>query len=867
MGFFENIFGDPNEKELKKIEPIVAIINSLEDDYIKLTDEQLQNKTKEFKDRLSKGELLDDILPEAFAAVREAAKRTLGQRHFDVQLMAGIVLHQGKIAEMKTGEGKTLSATLALYLNALEGKGCHLVTVNDYLAKRDAGWMGKIYYALGVSCAAIGHETSYIYDPKASIESETDERLKHFQIVSRKQAYEAGITYGTNNEFGFDYLRDNMAIDINQVCQKELNFSIVDEVDSILIDEARTPLIISAPAEESASLYAQFASLVPRLEPEKDYQIDEKERSVTLTQDGMKKMEELLKIDNIYESKHVTLVHHLEEALKAHALFNKDKEYVVKNNEIIIVDEFTGRLMPGRRYSEGLHQAIEAKEGVEVKRESNTMATISFQNLFRMYNKLSGMTGTAVTEAEEFSKIYNLEVLVIPTNRVLARIDKEDAIYKTESGKYQAIIEEVRSRVDNNQPVLIGTISIEKNEYLSNLLRKNGIKHNLLNAKHHEREAKIIAQAGKPKAVTLATNMAGRGVDIILGGEPPKNKEKLLEWEKDHKKVLDSGGLHVIGTERHESRRIDNQLRGRSGRQGDPGSTQFFVSMEDELMRIFGGEKMKTIMDRLGLPEDQPIHHKMISNSIEQAQKKVEGYNFDIRKHLVDYDDVMNKHREAIYRKRKKILKLDPEKENWLHEEILSIMADEEKNKYLEKENLIGIDKLRYVEKMIYLRNIDLLWVEHLNTMTELREGIGLRGYGQRDPLVEYKEEAYNLYHELISTIEEKVVTFLIKIETTGTSRQNENINQVQRNLVMRGADESLAGGAISNTARTKQQEMPQQRSIQKSSSGGVDVTVRQVQTNQQESTSQVQRTMPKVGRNDPCSCGSGKKYKKCCGK
>ncbi len=876
MGFFDKIFGDPNKKELDKLEPIVAIINNLEDEYIKFTDDQLRNKTKEFKDRLSNGETLDDILPEAFATVREASKRALGQRHYDVQMMAGIALYQGKITEMKTGEGKTLAATLALYLNALKEEGCHLVTVNDYLARRDAGWMGKIYHFLGISTSAIGHDASFLYDPRADIESETDERLKHFQQVSRKQAYGADITYGTNNEFGFDYLRDNMAVDTSQMAQRKLYFAIVDEVDSILIDEARTPLIISAPAEESASLYARFAQLVPQLKKDEDYQVDEKERSVVLTDNGMKKMQQLLSLDNIYQSKHVKLVHHLEEALKAHALFKKDKDYVIKNGEVVIVDEFTGRLMSGRRYSEGLHQAIEAKEGVEVKRESNTMATISFQNYFRMYQKLAGMTGTAVTEAEEFAKIYNLEVVVIPTNRPLIRKDIEDVIYKTESGKYQAIVEDVRERSKNGQPILIGTISIERNEFLSKLLKRNGIKHNLLNAKQHEREAKIIAQAGRPGAVTLATNMAGRGVDIVLGGEPPKKiqnskfkiQNSIKQWEELHKKVLDAGGLHVIGTERHESRRIDNQLRGRSGRQGDPGSTQFFVSMEDDLMRIFGGERMKTIMDKLGLPDDQPIKHKMISNSIEQAQKKVEGYNFDIRKHLVDYDDVMNKHREAIYRKRKKILDLDSKKDNWLHEEIKSILSDKEKEKYLQKESAIGLDKLRYVEKMIYLRTIDMLWVEHLNTMTELREGIGLRGYGQRDPLVEYKEESYRLYQNLIGTIEQRVIEFLLKVEVREETSTETPIQSPRANLVLRGADESMTGGAIKQPAVSHPPQATRHKPPATSQSpNGVNVTVRQTQTNETQPAVQVKRSTPKVGRNDPCPCGSGKKYKKCCGK
>jgi len=867
MGFWENIFGDPNKKEIDKLKPIVALINSLEPDFEKLSDEELKNKTKEFKERLQKGETLDDILPEAFAAVREAGKRALGQRHYDVQLMSGIILHQGKIAEMKTGEGKTLSASLPLYLNALTGVGAHLVTVNDYLAKRDAGWMGQVYDRLGLTSAAIGHEASYLFDKSTDNQEETDERLKNFRLVSRKEAYAADITYGTNNEFGFDYLRDNMAVDISQVVQRKLNFAIVDEVDSILIDEARTPLIISAPAEESASSYSRFAQIIPNLKENEDYKIDEKEKAVSITDSGIKKVESRLGLANVYESQHVGLVHHLEEALKAHALFKRDRDYVVKDNEVVIVDEFTGRLMPGRRYSEGLHQAIEAKEGVEVKKESDTMATISFQNLFRIYNKLSGMTGTAATEAEEFFKIYKLDVVIIPTNREQIREDSEDLIYKTEQAKYAAIVEEIRNRNKNGQPILIGTISIEKNEELAKLLKRNGIKHNVLNAKHHEKEAKIIAKAGEPGAVTLATNMAGRGVDIILGGEMPKNKDKIKDWEEQHQQVLQSGGLHIIGTERHEARRIDNQLRGRAGRQGDPGSSQFFVSMEDDLMRIFGGDRMKAIMDRLGLPEDQPIRHKMISNSIEQAQKKVEGYNFDIRKHLVEYDDVMNKHREGIYKKRRRILELNPAVDDWLHEEIVSLLTEEERKHYLEKMTKVGINQLRYVEKIVYLRNIDLLWVEHLNTMTELREGIGLRGYGQRDPLIEYKEEAYNLYHALIDTIEKRVIEFLLKIEVR--ERPQEEKLTSRANLKLKGADEKLAGGAIQRPVDSNRLSVNSEQSsaISSQNKGGVQVTVRETSTNQVDPVEPTKRVEPKIGRNDPCPCGSGKKYKKCCGK
>ncbi len=869
VGLLNKIFGDPNQKEIKKLEPIVATINDLESDYEKFEDKDIKAKTEEFKKRLSNGEELDNLLPEAFALVRETGKRVLGQRHYDVQLMAGIVLHQGKISEMKTGEGKTLVATLPLYLNALDGKGCHLVAPNDYLSRVGGGWMGAIYHALGLSVGVIAHDFSAVYDPDyIDSHDHGDVRLNHWRPVSRVEAYNADITYGTNNEFGFDYLRDNMAVDRSQLVQRPFNYSIVDEVDSILIDEARTPLIISAPAEESASLYERFAHLVPQLEEGKDYEVDEKDKAVTIKDAGIKKMEQSLGVDNIYNRKGVRYVHHLEEALKAHYIFKKDKDYVVKGGEIIIVDEFTGRMMQGRRYSGGLHQAIEAKEGVEVKRESDTLATISFQNLFRMYPKLAGMTGTAATEAEEFGKIYNLDVVEIPTNRELVRIDQNDQIYKSIEGKYNAIVEEVKKKNADGQPVLIGTISIEKNEYLSTLLKRNGIKHKVLNAKHHEQEAKIISDAGKTGAVTLATNMAGRGVDIVLGGDPPEDKKDIKKWEENHKKIIDLGGLCVIGTERHESRRIDNQLRGRAGRQGDPGETKFFVSMQDDLMRIFGGERIGSMMERLGLPEDQPITHPLISRSIEQAQRKVEGHNFDIRKHLVEYDDVMNKHREVVYRKRKKILYLDPTKEDWLHEEIKSIMDENELKTYQEKTSQIGLDKTRQLEKMVYLRTIDVLWIEHLNTMTELREGIGLRGYGQRDPLLEYKQEAYRIFQDLIAGIEKRVIEMLAKVkireDSIGQNEQNTNMR-----MNFQGASESLAGGAIRQPTIDQQnpgQTIPNQS---QSSNKNVTVTVRQVSSDTSESTSSesIERTNKKVGRNDPCPCGSGKKYKRCCGK
>ena len=851
LNFLSNIFGS-NQGVINKLQPIVDNINILEKDIEKLSDEDLKNKTKEFKDRLSKDETLDDLLPEAFACVREAAKRTIGQRHFDVQLIGGIVLHQGKIAEMKTGEGKTLVATLPLYLNALEGKGAHLVTVNDYLARFHCSWMGPIYHKLGLTTAVINHEKSFLYTPEKqdSDDNPTTIEYANLQPISRKEAYAADITYGTNNEFGFDYLRDNMVQSLEQMSQREQHYAIVDEVDSILIDEARTPLIISAPAEESASLYRQFAQLVPQLKTEEDYTLDEKMRAVSLTDKGMDKVEKLLSIKEVYSNESIQLVHHLEEALIANVLYKKDRDYVVKNGEVIIVDEFTGRLMPGRRYSEGLHQAIEAKEGVEVQRESDTLATISFQNLFRMYHKLAGMTGTAATEAEEFFKIYKLDVVEIPTNKTMIRQDLQDLIYKSEDGKFQAVVREISERNKKGQPVLIGTISIEKSEKLSKMLRRSGVKHEVLNAKHHEREAKIIAQAGRKEAVTVATNMAGRGVDIILGGTP-------LD-EKLHQEITKLGGLHIIGTERHEARRIDNQLRGRAGRQGDPGSSQFYVSMDDDLMRVFGGDRMKNLMSRLNLPEDMPIEHSLISRSIESAQKKVEGHNFDIRKHLVEYDDVANMHRKTIYSKRRKILENDN-----IHEDILAMMDDEAQKQYKEKYDKIGADPMNQIEKMVALRSIDVMWIEHLNALDILREGIGLRGYGQRDPLVEYKAEAYHLFQRLLGNIDAQTVEILLKADIRPADIPAPTIMPV-RSMQMKGADENLAAGTFNNTAQ--EPETPAISSSQTENKGGVEVTVRQKSPTASSPTS-VPSAFAKVGRNEPCPCGSGKKYKKCHGK
>ncbi len=797
MSFITKIFGDPNEREIKKDRLIVDKINALEANTKALTDKQLTAKTAEFQKRLGKQETLDDILPEAFAVVREASRRRLGQRHFDVQLIGGIVLHEGKIAEMRTGEGKTLVATLALYLNALEGKGAHLVTVNDYLARIGVGWMGEIYHSLGLSSAVVLPQGAFLFDPDFSDESHHDPRLWHLRPITKQEAYRADITYGTNNEYGFDYLRDNMVSDLDQCSQRKLNYAIVDEVDSILIDEARTPLIISQPAGKSTERYQSFAKLATKLKRDTDYTVDEKQKAVSLTPKGITQIEADLGVENVYDAEHIEYVHHIEQSLKAEALFVKDKDYVVSEGEIVIVDEFTGRLLAGRRYSEGLHQAIEAKEGVIVQAESQTLATITFQNYFRLYGKLSGMTGTAQTEAEEFAKIYKLEVTRIPTHRTMIRTDLKDRIYKSEATKFAAVVEEVRVRIAKGQPVLLGTSSIEKNEIMSQLLSKAGIAHELLNAKNNEREAEIVALAGQQKSVTLATNIAGRGTDIVLG-----------------EGVKELGGLHVIGTERHESRRIDNQLRGRAGRQGDPGSSQFFVSVEDDLMRIFGGERIGSLMSGLNLPDDMPIENSVISKSLETAQKRVEGQNFDARKHLVEYDDVMNSQREIIYAKRRKYLEgkdLRAEAESMYSQEfgdivsantnpktgsvdlvqvqasaaMISPLPDDWSNKIDTKvpdlitKDLVarvgnildqrgkdvGEDVLAVILRLVFLRTIDSAWLDHLETMDHLREGIGLRGYGQRDPLVEYKAEAFGLFTRLQASIISEVVTTLPKVD------------------------------------------------------------------------------------------------------
>ncbi|XOU94815.1 MAG: preprotein translocase subunit SecA [Candidatus Kerfeldbacteria bacterium] len=924
MALFSKLFGDPNLKVIKAYKPIVDKVNSLEEEIKKLSDSDLTNKTKFFKEELKKGKKLDDILPEAFAVVREAINRTLGQRAYDVQMMSAITLHQGKISEQKTGEGKTLSATIAAYLNSLTEDGVHVITVNDYLAKRDAGWYGEALNRLGVTIGCIAHDQAFILDMDYKADDVFDERLTHLKLVDRKEAYKADITYGTNNEFGFDYLRDNMAPSLENKVQRGLNFTIVDEVDSILIDEARTPLIISSPAGESGDKYYQFAKHVNSLEEGGDYNIDEKMRAATLTDQGISKIEKILGIGNIYEADGIETVHHVEQALKAKALFKKDKDYVVKEGEVVIVDEFTGRLMFGRRYSEGLHQAIEAKENVDIKQESQTMATITFQNYFRIYKKLSGMTGTAATEAEEFHKIYELEVVVIPTNKDLERDDKQDSIYKNTHGKYQAIVREIKIRNELGQPILIGTISIDKNEILSQLLDREGVKHNLLNAKNHEKEAVVLAQAGAFGAVTVATNMAGRGVDIILGGSQASKEEQ--------EKIKSLGGLHVIGTERHESRRIDNQLRGRAGRQGDPGSTQFFVSMDDDLMRIFGSDRMKGLMEKLGVPDDMPIENAMITKSIESAQKKVESHNFDTRKHLVEYDDVINKHREVIYKKREELLNIAenkdiPEEERtkqskekifeliegeieqvvsfhtaseqegtWNLDEVYEVVdtifpvslesrirlediretaGDKEQDaksrtsivKYLmtlvtkEYENLGSKMNeqitMLIVEKAVYLRAIDTLWIEHLDLMDHLRQGIGLRGYGQQDPLVAYKKEGYRLFNELINSIQKNVVYTIFKVGMAQQVGQTPMATRPQQfSAPAKTSDQAPASpyqNMSSDTKSTSAVKNPEVKTVgdTKQTAGGNLKTKDGV----------------KVGRNDPCPCGSGKKYKKCHGK
>lgn len=913
LNIFKKIFGDPNAREVKKLLPIVAKINDLESRYKKITDDEIKAETFAFKKRIRNGETLDAILPEAFALCREAGQRTIGIRAFDTQLMGAIALHQGRIAELKTGEGKTFAAVFAVYLNALGGKGAHVITVNDYLSRRDANWMGSVYHFLGLSIGCLQHDVSYIYDPQVKPDNnEVSIEYQNLREVPRPEAYKADVTYGTNNEFGFDYLRDNMVIEAGQMAQirdvaafveeeklrqqsgkdeqlmtkkSYLNFAIVDEVDSILIDEARTPLIISAPDEESTKLYLQFSKIVPRLKAGKDYNVDEKMQSVVLTEAGIENVERMLNIKNIYASGGIREVHHLEQALKAEILFKRDKQYVVRDDEVIIVDDFTGRLMPGRRFSEGLHQAIEAKEGVTIQRESKTLATITFQNYFRLYKKLAGMTGTAVTSAEEFAKVYKLEVLSVPTFKKMIRADLPDKVYKNERGKFQAIVSEIRERHRKGQPVLVGTISVEKSEALSQFLKREGIDHEVLNAKNHEREAAIISNAGRYGAVTIATNMAGRGTDIKLG-----------------EKVAEAGGLHVLGTERHEARRIDNQLRGRAGRQGDPGSSQFYVSLEDELMRRFGSEKIKGMMDALGLPDDQPIENKIVSRSIESAQRKIEGFNFDIRKHVLEYDDVMNRQREAIYGKRRQILlgmldrrevesiikdvvrdiiELHTHAEDYrewnvqeifehaatlfaaeqsFNDQLKGIVSDrsadmESKRRklkevlesfsaqaYKKKESSLGESNMRQIERVMMLRTLDTLWMEHLDNMQYLRDGIGLRGYGQRDPLVEYKREGFDMFKNLLKNIRMNTVESLFRAGIYVEQIQPKAIAETEK-LELRGADSTKSGFFASNGNADGKKPVP----------AGIQ-------------PSAVMSKFADVGRNDPCPCGSGKKFKRCHG-
>jgi len=941
---FRSIFGTKHERDVKRMRPVVEAIGALEPGLQALSDEALRGRTAELRQRLADGAELDDLLPEAFAAVREAARRTVRMRHFDVQLMGGMVLHSGKIAEMATGEGKTLVATLPAYLNALPGLGTHVVTVNDYLARRDAQWMGPIYHALGLTVGVIQHEVQYLYDPAFA---SPDIRLAALRPVTRKEAYAADITYGTNNEFGFDYLRDNMQFSLDDIVQREHHYAIVDEVDSILIDEARTPLIISGrdrSAESRAPLYEKVNRLIPRLkraativegklseieeQAEGDFIVDEKARTVSLTEQGVAYCERLLGLENLSDPAHIEIAHHINQALKAHHIFHKDVDYVVKDLEtvddhgravlqpqVVIVDEFTGRMMPGRRWSDGLHEAVEAKEGLKIARENQTLATITLQNYFRMYDKLAGMTGTAATEAEEFAKIYELDVTVIPTNRTLLRVNHPDVVYKTEREKFDAVADEIAERHAKAQPVLVGTVSIEKSERLSKLLKKRGIPHQVLNAKYHEREAEIVAQAGREKAVTIATNMAGRGTDILLGGNPDFLAKSLLSkkgldpatapaeareaaWleakkltDPEHERVVTVGGLHIIGTERHESRRVDNQLRGRSGRQGDPGSSRFYLSLEDDLLRIFGSERIQRIMDRLGMEEGEPIEHRLVTRAIGTAQKRVETRNFEIRKHLLEYDDVMNKQREIVYGLRREVLAGESQEETvleWIgdlagavveryagadthpedwdlvglnealhrqfdfrlpelkvddvasHQGLLDEVTAAAERHYREREREMGSEIFHRLERWIVLglewdgggfRGINQLWREHLLNMDHLKEGIGLRGYGQRDPLTEYKKEAFDMFQEMIGSLKETAVEQLFKVRMT---QEDQPATRVAQRLPDWQETHGAEPGA---TAPRAVGSRPEPRTADGQ----------------------------KVGRNDPCPCGSGKKYKKCC--
>ncbi len=836
------VFGTKHDREIKKIRPIVEQINSLEPEIEKLSDQELQAKTPYFKEKIKNGASLDDLLPEAFAVVRETSKRVLGMRHFDVQLIGGVVLHQGKIAEMKTGEGKTLVATLPVYLNALLERGVHVVTVNDYLAKRDAEWMGKIYNFLGLDVGVIVHG---------------------LDDAERKKAYQADVTYGTNNEFGFDYLRDNMKYSLEDMVQRDFYYAIVDEVDSILIDEARTPLIISGPSDESTELYYRVNQIIPFLK-EDHYKIDEKAKAVTLTEEGVAQCERLLGVENLYDPANTELLHHVQQALKAHKLFKKDVDYIVKDGQVIIVDEFTGRIMPGRRYSDGLHQALEAKEGVKIESENQTLASITFQNYFRMYEKLAGMTGTADTEAAEFKKIYNLDVVVIPTHKPMIREDYPDVVFRTVEEKFKAAAKEIKEMHEKGRPVLVGTTSVENSEKLSELLKKMGVPHEVLNAKHHEREAEIVAHAGEKGRVTIATNMAGRGTDIVLG-----------------EGVRELGGLHILGTERHESRRIDNQLRGRSGRQGDPGSSRFYLSLEDDLLRIFGSDKIAGLMDKMGMAEGEPIEHNMLSKAIENAQRKVEAHNFEIRKHLLEYDDVMNKQREVVYALRKQIMKgenlreeiyayieeisqrlaetyfddkTSPEEWDWdaldetlrvrygveksikdvdpkptSLEELKELIESMLKEAYERQVERFGEEEMTMAERFIMLQNLDSIWKDHLLNMDHLREGIGLRGYGQKDPLQEYKKEGYEMFLDMVSRFREETVSLMLRIRPM----RPEEVEELEAKRRRKQEQELRMSHGEEEAAKPKP----------------------------------VKRKTKKIGRNEPCPCGSGKKYKKCCGR
>jgi preprotein translocase subunit SecA len=912
------LLGSKHDRDIKRLRPAVAAINALEPDLGRLSDDELRQRAGDFRKRIQDGEELDEILPEVFAVVREAGRRSLGMRHFDVQLMGGMVLHQGKIAEMATGEGKTLVATLPAVLNALTGRGVHIVTVNDYLARRDTQWMGPLYHLLGLSVGVIQHEASFLYDPT---HPGSDARFQSLRPCSRPEAYLADITYGTNNEFGFDYLRDNMRLGLEELSQRELHYAIVDEVDSILIDEARTPLIISGPAEESTDLYYKINRIIPRLtraatitegklhEIEEvragDYIVDEKAKTVTLTETGIARCEQLLSIDNLYDPIHIETLHHIHQGLRAHTLYKRDVDYMVKDGQVIIVDEFTGRLMPGRRWSDGLHQAVEAKEDVRIERENQTLATVTFQNLFRMYDKLAGMTGTADTEAAEFAKIYKLDVVVVPTNRTLIRTNFADVVYKTEREKFDAAVKEIQELNEVGRPVLIGTVSIEKSERLSKLLKRHGVSHQVLNAKYHEKEAEIVAQAGRVGGVTIATNMAGRGTDILLGGNPDFLAKEMLRkrgldpvsapeperqtayeearriTEAEHRQVVELGGLHILGTERHESRRVDNQLRGRSGRQGDPGSSRFYLSLEDDLLRIFGSERIQKIMDRLGMEEGEPIEHRLVTRAIGTAQKRVENHHFEIRKHLLEYDDVMNKQREVIYGMRREILEggsqeetirewqeelldgivgtyvaEDTHPEDWdlaglaegMHRqfdvklpaavqtrEALSREAVREslweavQARYGAREGEVGAEILRQLERLVMLQIIDTQWKDHLLSMDHLKEGIGLRGYGQRDPLTEYKREAFDIFEEMVGRVRAMVVEWLFKLQVTREAPE------APRPAAPRMPAPGRTGRDVVLSHGTPERRVDAARSGQK------------------------------VGRNEPCPCGSGKKYKKCC--